>query len=59
MNKVEAWGEKGENVCSGKMDKTMVSISVKSKQQIPQVLGLTWGHTPHVNLPRVHRMIIT
>lgn len=36
-------GEKGENVCSGKMDKTIVGISVKSKQQIPQVLGLTWN----------------
>lgn len=36
-------GEKGENVCSGKMDKTIVSISVKSKQQISQVFGLTWN----------------
>lgn len=52
-------GEKGENVCSGKMDKTMVSISVKSKQQIPPSVRSNMEYTLHMNLPRVHRMIIT
>lgn len=57
MNKVEAW-ERKEKMCSGKMDKTMVSISEEQTTNSSSVRS-NMEYTLHRNLPRVHRMIIT